>query len=54
MESTLYVVEADDLRKPGHNSLYWRTIGATGGNKSIFLCVCPFKLYRTLSYIIFY
>ena len=47
MESTLYIVEADDLRKPGHNSLYWRIIGAAGGNKSIFVCVCV-----PLSYIV--
>ena len=54
-ESTLYIVEADYLRKPGHHSLYWRIIGAAGGNKTIFLkCVWPFKLHRTLSYIIFY
>ena len=42
MESTLYIVEADDLRKPGHHSLYWRIIGAAGGNKRFcfFFNVC--------------
>ena len=27
MGSTLYTAEADDLRKRGHHSVYWRTRG---------------------------